>query len=57
MNLEKLKKNWEKKIMKKVSVLIRVYNRLEDLEVCVDLINKNWNKNEYEIIYKNEQTV
>ena len=36
--------------MKKVSVLIRVYNRLEDLEVCVDLINKNWNKNEYEII-------
>ncbi len=36
--------------MKKITVLIRVYNRLEDLEVCLDLIKKNWNKNEYEII-------
>lgn len=36
--------------MKKITVLIRVYNRLEDLEICLDLIKKNWNKNEYEVI-------
>lgn len=36
--------------MKKITVLIRVYNRLEDLEVCLELIRKNWKRNDYEII-------
>lgn len=36
--------------MKKVSVLIRVYDRLEDLDICLELIKKNWTKNRYEVI-------
>ncbi len=36
--------------MKKINIIIRNYNRLEDLEISVNLINKNWKRNNYEVI-------
>jgi glycosyltransferase involved in cell wall biosynthesis len=36
--------------MNKVCVLIRVYNRVEDLKHCVDIIRDTWGSNEYYII-------
>jgi hypothetical protein len=29
--------------MKKISILVRVYDRLEDLEICLKLIRENRN--------------
>ncbi len=34
----------------KICVLIRVYNRLEDLGVCVETIRKYWQSNDYHVI-------
>lgn len=36
--------------MKKISILVRVYDRLEDLEICLKLIRENWKINDYEVI-------
>ena len=36
--------------MKKVCVLIRVYNRIEDLKYCIDIIRDTWKFNNYYII-------
>ena len=36
--------------MKKISILVRVYDRLEDLEICLKLIRDNWKVNDYEVI-------
>ena len=33
-----------------INVLIRVYNRLSDLQVCLETIRNNWNLNNYHII-------
>jgi len=34
----------------KIAVIVRVYNRLADLEICLDLIRKTWNRHLYYVI-------
>ena len=34
----------------KIAVLLRVYNRIEDLKICVELIRKNWIIHDYYVI-------
>ncbi len=33
-----------------ITILIRVYDRLEDLKICIEAIRKHWNLNEYYIL-------
>lgn len=36
--------------MEKVCIIIRVYNRIEDLKYCIDIIKDTWKSNDYFII-------
>jgi glycosyltransferase involved in cell wall biosynthesis len=40
----------EKIIRRRISIIIRVYQRLQDLEICLSTIKKHWTRNDYEII-------
>ena len=36
--------------MKKICIVLRVYNRIEDIELNLEIIRNTWKKNEYYII-------